>query len=177
MINALLCSLLLATTSVYGFVERKHFGFGAQRLKKNSLKGEGNATTCPNVEQYWFKGAVVDNFASAQDVQYWAGNGQRYWINKQFWAGPGAPIFVFIGGEGQESCSRLGSRMYVFDLAKQHNALMVNVEHRYYGESYPTTDMSTDNLKKYLSSQQALADLSRLIMHVKNNLDTMSSKV
>ncbi len=30
--------------------------------------------------------------------------------------------------------------------------------HRFYGTSYPTMDMSTDNLK-YLHSEQALADL------------------
>lgn len=66
--------------------------------------------------------------------------------------------------------------MYVYDLAKEHNALMVNVEHRFYGESYPTLDMSTKNLQ-YLSSQQALADLARIISKVKKDLGTESSKV
>ena len=28
------------------------------------------------------------------------GEGQRYWLNKQFWGGKGFPIFVYIGGEG-----------------------------------------------------------------------------
>jgi len=54
-------------------------------------------------------------------------------------------------------------------MAEQHNALLVNVEHRFYGESYPTADMSTDNLK-YLTSTQALADLARIIGHVKSDL-------
>lgn len=78
----------------------------------------------------------------------------------------GSPIFVFIGGEGQESCNRLTSRMYAFEQARQNNALLLNVEHRFYGQSYPTLDMSTHNLR-YLSSQQALADLARVIGHVK----------
>jgi len=52
----------------------------------------------------------------------------------------------------------------------------VNVEHRFYGESYPTKDMSTENLQ-YLSSQQALADLARIIAHVKDELGTADSKV
>ena len=68
-----------------------NIGFGAQRLKnfkaKHALVGE--PTTCTNVEQYWFKEAVVDNFAPIQDQQYWRGNGQRFWLNKQFWSGPG----------------------------------------------------------------------------------------
>lgn len=66
--------------------------------------------------------------------------------------------------------------MYVWDLAQEHNALLVNVEHRFYGESYPTLDMSTENLK-YLSSQQGLADLARIIPYVKNQYNTASSKV
>ena len=82
-------------------------------------------------------------------------------------------MFVFIGGEGQESCSRLTSRMYLWDLAKEHNALLMNVEHRFYGQSYPTKDMTTENLQ-YLSSQQGLADLARVITQVKTDLGTES---
>lgn len=76
-----------------------------------------------------------------------------------------------IGGEGQESCSRLTSRMYMYELAKENNALLVNVEHRFYGQSYPTLDMTTANLK-YLSSEQGLADLARVITQVKTDLHT-----
>lgn len=94
----------------------------------------------------------------------------------EFWAGPGAPVFVFIGGEGEESCSRLTERMYLWDLAKENNALLMNVEHRFYGESYPTKDMSTKNLQ-YLSSQQGLADLARVITQVKKDLGTESRLV
>jgi len=34
------------------------------------------------------------------DIYYRTGDGQRYWLNKQFWGGKGFPIFVYIGGEG-----------------------------------------------------------------------------
>jgi hypothetical protein len=66
--------------------------------------------------------------------------------------------------------------MYVFNLAKQHSAMLVNVEHRFYGQSYPTKDMSTENLS-LLSADQALADLARLITFVKTDLSTVSSQV
>jgi serine protease 16 len=142
--------------------------------KSNRLQAE---TTCENVDVFRFTEAVVDNFAPIQKQQKWAGEGQRYWVNKEFWGGAGHPMFVFIGGEGQESCSRLTSKMYMYELAKQHRAVMINVEHRFYGESYPTLDMSTDNLQ-YLSSQQALADLARVINHVKTeHLDSPTSEV
>lgn len=120
------------------------------------------ASKCDDVQEYYFNKAIIDNFAPIQDQKYWEGTGQRYWLNKQFWGGIGFPIFVFIGGEGEESCSRLTNRMYAYNLAQSNQGLLVNLEHRFYGESYPTIDMSTSNLK-YLSADQALADLARFI--------------
>jgi hypothetical protein len=66
--------------------------------------------------------------------------------------------------------------MYMYELAKQHRGLLVDVEHRFYGQSYPTADMSTENLQ-YLSSEQALADLARILDHIKTSMKTESSKV
>jgi len=40
-------------------------------------------------------------------------------------------------------------------LAEQHSALIVALEHRYYGLSQPFSDLSTPNLR-FLSSRQAL---------------------
>jgi hypothetical protein len=37
--------------------------------------------------------------------------------------------------------------------------LPVAVEHRFYGKSYPTENMNTSNLRRYLDSEQAFADL------------------
>jgi serine protease 16 len=153
-------------------------GFGVQRLK--NFKSRGGplkaTTTCPEVAQYWYKDAVIDNFAPIQNQKKWEGEGQRYWLNREFWGGVDFPIFVYIGGEGAESCSRLTNRMYAYQLAQQHQALLVDVEHRFYGESYPTADMSTKNLQ-HLSADQALADLARIIGHIKSDLNTASSKV
>jgi hypothetical protein len=109
-------------------------------------------------------------------MQPWQGQGQRFWLNKKFFAGANAPIFVFIGGEGEESCARLGPRMYLYQLAQQHGALMVDVEHRFYGESMPTADRSTANLQ-YLSADQALADLANVIAHIKKELNSPHSRV
>jgi hypothetical protein len=64
----------------------------------------------------------------------------------------------------------------MYELATQHQGLLVNVEHRFYGESYPTTDSSTANLG-FLSADQALADLARLLAFVKSSMNTESSQV
>lgn len=49
-------------------------------------------------------------------------------------------------------------------VAQDHQALIVAVQHRYYG-SYPTPDFSTANLR-FLSSRQALADLAAIHDHL-----------
>lgn len=90
--------------------------------------------------------------------------------------GVGYPVFVYIGGEAEESCRTLTSGLYMYTLAQQHKALLINVEHRFYGLSYPTLDMSTENLK-YLSADQALADLARIITFVKSDMNTEDSQV
>jgi hypothetical protein len=67
-----------------------------------------------------------------------------------------------IGGEGPISPKFMNEGAWT-QYAKEHNALCFQLEHRYYGKSHPTEDFSTKNLK-YLSSQQALADLSYFIV-------------
>ena len=161
--------------------EYTHFGFGVQHMRnrKSPLKLflGGAVAGCENIEQHYFQDAIIDNFDGSDRLRKWEGDGQRYWLNKELWGGVGYPIFVFIGGEGEEACGRLAKdKSYMYTLARQHRALLVDVEHRFYGESYPTTDMSTENLR-YLTSQQALADLARIITFIKKDLHTEESKV
>ena len=45
----------------------------------------------------------------------------------------------------------------------EHGALLVSLEHRYYGKSRPLPDLGVKNLA-WLSSHQALADIARFII-------------
>ena len=80
-----------------------------------------------------------------------------------------SPVFLFIGGEG----GALGPELLVnsthasvmVDTAKEQNALLLFLEHRYYGDSYPTEDLSNENLR-YLSANQALSDLAEFHLFV-----------
>lgn len=48
----------------------------------------------------------------------------------------GGPMFIFLGGEWEISKGRItGGHMY--DMAREHNGLLVYTEHRYYGKSKP----------------------------------------
>lgn len=50
-------------------------------------------------------------------------------------------------------------------LAQATNGIGVVLEHRYYGESFPTPDLSTENLR-FLTTQQALADQAYFAQHI-----------
>jgi len=62
-----------------------------------------------------------------------------------------------LGGEGPIATSDVLGHFVINDYAKVFGALIISVEHRFYGESMPTADLSTASLK-YLNSQQACVD-------------------
>lgn len=94
---------------------------------------------------------------------------QRYWVNENYFDGTG-PVFIMIGGEGEENPIWMENGQWI-NFAKQYKALCVMLEHRYYGKSRPTEDLSTPNMA-YLSSRQGLADLAqfRQFIHHSYNL-------
>ncbi|XP_070620828.1 thymus-specific serine protease isoform X2 [Erythrolamprus reginae] len=83
---------------------------------------------------------------------------QRYWINEQFWQHPIGPVFLYIGGESSLSMYSVVDGHHV-DLAKKYKAMVVSLEHRFYGASLNLDSLQDENLQ-FLSSQQALSDLA-----------------
>ena len=63
------------------------------------------------------------------------------------------------------------------EIAEKHNALLLALEHRYYGLSMPpesNTDWSTSSLK-YLSSEQAVADIAEFHAYISKKYDLTSA--
>ncbi|XP_050999155.1 thymus-specific serine protease [Acomys russatus] len=83
---------------------------------------------------------------------------QRYWVNDQHRTGPNAPVFLHVGGEGSLGP---GSVMagHPAALAPAWGALVISLEHRFYGLSMPAGGLDTAQLC-YLSSRHALADVA-----------------
>ena len=94
---------------------------------------------------------------------------QRYWVNLDNYE-EGGPALIMIGGEGEANPKWMNSGVW-HSIAQETKAAMFLLEHRFYGQSQPTEDMSTANLK-YLSSRQGLEDLATFItaMSTKHNL-------
>eukprot|EP01117_Protostelium_nocturnum_P002847 TRINITY_DN13768_c0_g1_i1.p1 TRINITY_DN13768_c0_g1~~TRINITY_DN13768_c0_g1_i1.p1 ORF type:complete len:509 (+),score=165.29 TRINITY_DN13768_c0_g1_i1:57-1529(+) len=112
----------------------------------------------------------LDHF-DMQNQEKWR---QRYWINNATWT-LGGPIFVEIGGEGTFS-SRAVTNWMITNYAKTYGALVVALEHRFYGESQPLPSLSTQNLR-FLSSMQALADLANFITTLKAQMGVPDAQV
>ncbi|MCJ1447347.1 MAG: hypothetical protein MMC23_007858 [Stictis urceolatum] len=81
----------------------------------------------------------------------------RYWFDASNYK-PGGPVIVLMGGEtsGDDRLVYL-QKGILAQMAKATNGVGVVLEHRYYGSSFPTPDLSTENLR-FLTTDQSLAD-------------------
>uniref|UniRef100_A0AC35FN31 Serine carboxypeptidase S28 n=1 Tax=Panagrolaimus sp. PS1159 TaxID=55785 RepID=A0AC35FN31_9BILA len=125
------------------------------------------------VQEKWFT-QKVDQF-NANDTRTYQ---QRYQQNDQFFdnSTTNPVIFLMIGGEGTINPKWVCWQNYTYmKMAIQYKARLIQLEHRYFGESYPTKagngygDMSTTNLQQLLTSQQALEDLANFITSYNQN--------
>ncbi|XP_028171443.1 putative serine protease K12H4.7 [Ostrinia nubilalis] len=150
----LVCFLLLFQVPIL-VLSLKDFRLG--RGKGGSLGSPGGDINEPLPAAKWFKQRL--DHSSAVNLITWK---QRYFVNDQFYdrERPG-PAFLMIGGEGPADPRWMVAGAW-FAYAERFKAIMFNLEHRFYGESHPTKDMSTKNLV-YLSSSQALGDLAAFI--------------
>ncbi|CAH1109175.1 unnamed protein product [Psylliodes chrysocephalus] len=103
----------------------------------------------------------------------------RYLLNGKHYI-KGGPVFIYTGGERDITIAAQNTG-FLFDIAPIFKAMLVFVEHRYYGKSLPFGNASfstTENLR-YLSTTQALADFSFLIDDLKGKIfeNVTSSKI
>jgi len=143
--------------------------WGLQDLPERARGGKAWKGLVANLKaseaQYW--DARVDHFDSSNNATY----KQRYYVDSQYWDGVG-PVFLQIGGEGTMSGAPGG---YMATLAQNYSALLVGLEHRFYGESIPNGNVLTENLQ-YLAVEQALADLATFTDYFTEKANTGNSK-
>jgi dipeptidyl-peptidase II len=102
---------------------------------------------------------------------------QKYMVYDKFWSPRRGPVFFYFGNEGgiEDFYNNSGA---MFEYAPQFDALLVFLEHRYYGTSQPFQD--NENLR-YLTIEQALADatvfLSQKTSELGCDADTEACKV
>lgn len=111
---------------------------------------------------------------------------QRYFIRDDYYTknNENSPIFICVGGEGPsldssvvyETENNVHCSLMV-NFAKEVGALIVALEHRYYGESNPTENLEIQNLK-YLSSEQAVMDIANFHSFISQeySLDSINNR-
>src|SRR3989338_8347339 len=151
------------------FKARTHFQVSKQiKQTLSSELGKRRDVNCPS-ETFYFR-QNLDHFSA---LSYNHTFSQRYYINRQFYV-PGAPIFLYIGGESTLTEDVVCGDFW-YQLGSEHSALLLAIEHRYYGESLPFELLTTGNLQ-YLNSNQALADLVSIITYVSHSSGIVDNK-
>merc|ERR1719320_1417033 len=126
-----------------------------------------SACDVAGAEDQYFE-QVLDHF-NAIDDRTWQ---QRYWENLEHHV-EGGPAFIMIGGEAEANPKWMTYGQW-YKWAQENGAAMFELEHRYYGQSQPTEDMSTDNMR-YLSSRQGLEDLGHFMTAMNNKYNLTGS--
>ncbi|XP_022944256.1 lysosomal Pro-X carboxypeptidase-like [Cucurbita moschata] len=107
---------------------------------------------------------------------------QRYIINFKYWGGANssAPILAYLGAEAPID-SAMNSIGFMTDNAIKFNALLVYIEHRYYGKSIPFGSrkeaLRNASTLGYFNSAQAIADYAAVLIHVKKEFNANYSPV
>ncbi|TQV91314.1 serine carboxypeptidase S28 [Cordyceps javanica] len=89
----------------------------------------------------------------------------RYFLETSHYK-PGGPVIVIAGGEATAEYRRptLGVGIGPL-LAKATGGIVLVLEHRYYGKSFPVPNLSRENYR-FLTTEQAVADTAYFAQHV-----------
>ncbi|KAI4633240.1 hypothetical protein J4E80_000603 [Alternaria sp. BMP 0032] len=86
---------------------------------------------------------------------------QFYYYDTTYWRGPGSPVILFSPGEVNATMyhSFLTPSHATGALAEQIGAATIVLEHRYWGDSTPFRNFTTENLK-YLTVENSMKDIT-----------------
>ncbi|XP_052784512.1 putative serine protease K12H4.7 isoform X2 [Mya arenaria] len=139
--------------SALGFILSDPWSYGPE-MKAHTPEG----VRLP-VEMY-YEFQTLDHFDGG-DFKYWR---QRYFVNNATYR-PDGPLFLMLHGQSAANPVWMVTGAW-HEYARQHGALMVMLEHRFFGESQPTDNVTSESLR-FLSSRQALADVASFVDYIK----------
>ncbi|KAL6199817.1 hypothetical protein ACLB2K_029599 [Fragaria x ananassa] len=145
-----------------------------------SLQSEALSAFDPSEYETFYYNQTLDHFNFRPDS--FSTFQQKYVINSKYWGGSNisAPIFAYHGAEVSLD-SVISYTGFLPENANQFQALLIYIEHRYYGESIPfgsrTEAFQNASTLVYFNSAQALADYAEILVHVKTQLNAEHSPV
>jgi hypothetical protein len=96
----------------------------------------------------------LDNF-NPQDFRRWQ---MRYYENDAHFQA-GGPIFIYLGGEWTISPGSITQGTLIVEMAQEMHGMLFYTEHRFYGQSRPTANTTTENLR-FLTIDQVHIDFN-----------------
>ncbi|OAO91012.1 hypothetical protein AXX17_AT5G22340 [Arabidopsis thaliana] len=178
----ILILFIFSTSSSY-LIPLAHSKIARLGISSKTLKNEPDGSTQKvdesDLKMYYFN-QTLDHFTFTPE-SYMTFQ-QRYAIDSTHWGGAkaNAPILAFLGEESSLD-SDLAAIGFLRDNGPRLNALLVYIEHRYYGETMPfgSAEEALKNASTlgYLNAAQALADYAAILLHVKEKYSTNHSPI
>uniref|UniRef100_A0A1I8ESX8 Serine carboxypeptidase S28 family protein n=1 Tax=Wuchereria bancrofti TaxID=6293 RepID=A0A1I8ESX8_WUCBA len=118
-----------------------------------------------------FPSPLIGRSTIKQKLNHFDKNDERKWIQfyihrKSPYQRPDGAVFLVVGGEGGADRAWLTNQGLPYvQLADQINASIFMLEHRFYGNSRPTNDISIKSLK-YLDAKQAVEDINKFVQEI-----------
>ncbi|XP_059663365.1 uncharacterized protein LOC132309028 [Cornus florida] len=177
-----LLSIILSTITINIVSTTPTYNNNIPRLSAFLRDSKTEPQTLSQDFQIFFFNQTLDHFNYGPES--YAIFKQKYVINSKYWGGPNvfSPIFVYFGAESPLDDGQITySAGIINDNAAHFKALLIYIEHRYYGESIPfgTFDevMNSVTIRGYFNSAQALADYAEIIVYVKEEFAAQESPV
>lgn len=119
---------------------------------------------------------VVEAGSFAQSLDHFSAMERRTWTQHYVKSGPfseaggeaggeAGPVVILLGGHEPVTPHTLADS-HALEIAQQLKGVAFALEHRFFGASIPTEDMKLSSLR-YLSQDQALADVASFIEHLR----------
>ncbi|KAI5666471.1 hypothetical protein M9H77_16324 [Catharanthus roseus] len=150
------------------------------RLSRPSITPSSYSVSLDDFQTYFYE-QTLDHFNYGP--QSYQSFNQKYVMSTKYWGGANSssPIFVHLGAEAPLNNSFLKSGFLNDHLAPRFKALIVYIEHRFYGESAPLGSMEeamkNQSIRGCFNSAQALADYAHLLLHIKQKLSSPNSPI
>jgi lysosomal Pro-X carboxypeptidase len=157
-----------------------HHTSSSSSRRQRAAAGDDAGVSVPAMVQYETRHYTqrLDHFNSAPAS--YATFQQRYLVNDTFWRGRTAPILLYAGNEGDVELFA-NNTGFMWEAAPRFGAMLVFVEHRYYGRSMPfggrEAAFRDAGTKGYLTVTQALADYASFVLSLKANLSAPAAPV
>ncbi|KAL9696790.1 hypothetical protein quinque_016369 [Culex quinquefasciatus] len=122
------------------------------------------------------KRIVIENFFTTRIDHFNAQNTDEWtlrYLTLSDWYMPGGPILIHLGGNQPIQPNMVDESSLIYEMAREMHGIVFAFETRFYGQSWVTEDVSTENLR-LLNTDQILADLAEFVNYVR--LDVLKNE-